>query len=217
MICLFIASEPRREFLSYCLSLMRSHSNEHADSLPVLDISALKHVAYVLDALIYYMRSDTINTPIQSSSVNAFNDIDSESWVADQVRLNESVFFVRLYTFRSLLTYYLAICFMKDENENDENDEEMSQSALDNDSVMEQDTVFCSSTIAASANTGKGRKNIFFQRSDSTLCLGCSPPDPFETPMIQSLPLADQPHLLQPNSRKEDLFGFPKHSSVTGT
>ena len=78
---------------------MRSHSNEHADSLPVLDISALKHVAYVLDALIYYMRSDTINTPIQSSSVNAFNDIDSESWVADQVselfeHLNEGKFII---------------------------------------------------------------------------------------------------------------------------
>ena len=110
---------------------------------------------------------------------------------------------------------------IQDENENDENDEEMSQSALDNDSVMEQDSVFCSSSISAAGATtansgGKGRRNIFFQRSDSTLCLGCSPPDPFETPMIQALPLADQPHLLQPNSRKEDLFGFPKHSSVSG-
>ena len=92
----------------------------------------------------------------------------------------------------------------------------MSQSALDNDSVMEQDTVFCTSGLATASNNGKGRKNIFFQRSDSTLCLGCSPPDPFETPMIQALPLADQPHLLQPNSRKEDLFGFPKHNSVPG-
>jgi len=31
--------EPRREFISYCLSLMRAHSNEHGDSLPVLDVS----------------------------------------------------------------------------------------------------------------------------------------------------------------------------------
>ncbi len=106
--------------------------------------------------------------------------------------------------------------FLQDENENDENDEEMSQTAIDNDSVMEQDSVFCSSAIATANSSGKGRKNVFFQRSDSTLCLGCSPPDPFETPMIQSLPLADQPHLLQPNSRKEDLFGFPKHSGMGG-
>lgn len=49
-----------------------------------------------------------------------------------------------------------------------------------------------------------------FQRSESTLCLGCPPPDPFETPMSEALPLADQPHLLQPNARREDLFGIPK-------
>lgn len=88
---------------------------------------------------------------------------------------------------------------------------------MDNDSVVETDTVFCSGAIASAGGCGKGRKNVFFQRSDSTLCLGCSPPDPFETPMIQALPLADQPHLLQPNSRKEDLFGFPKHIAASGT
>ena len=49
----------RRDFLNYALSLMRSHNEEHSDTLPVIDISALKHVAYVLDALIYYMRSGT--------------------------------------------------------------------------------------------------------------------------------------------------------------
>jgi E3 ubiquitin-protein ligase EDD1 len=49
----------RRDFLNYALSLMRAHNSEHSDSLPVLDVSALKHVAYVFDALIYYMRSGT--------------------------------------------------------------------------------------------------------------------------------------------------------------
>jgi E3 ubiquitin-protein ligase EDD1 len=38
---------------------MRSHNDEHSDSLPSLDISAMRHVAYVFDALIYYMRSGT--------------------------------------------------------------------------------------------------------------------------------------------------------------
>lgn len=52
----------RREFLSYALSLMRSHNAEHADSLPVLDVSALRHIAYVFDALIYYMRSSCDQT-----------------------------------------------------------------------------------------------------------------------------------------------------------
>lgn len=61
------ASDPnsaRREFLSYALSLMRSHNAEHADSLPVLDVSALRHVAYVFDALIYYMRSTSDQTTV---------------------------------------------------------------------------------------------------------------------------------------------------------
>ena len=49
----------RKDFLHYALSLMRAHNGEHSDSLPVLDVSALKHIAYVFDALIYYMRSGT--------------------------------------------------------------------------------------------------------------------------------------------------------------
>lgn len=60
--------------------------------------------------------------------------------------------------------------------------------------------------------SSKGRKHTFFQRSDSTLFLGCPPPDPFNYPLSESLLLADQPHLLQPTSRKEDLFGLPRSS-----
>lgn len=45
------------DFLNYALSLMRSHNQEHSGWLPVLDVAALKHVAYVLDAVIYYLRS----------------------------------------------------------------------------------------------------------------------------------------------------------------
>lgn len=62
--------------------------------------------------------------------------------------------------------------------------------------------------------SGKGRKHTFFQRSDSTLFLGCPPPDPFNTSLAESLLLADQPHLLQPTSRKEDLFGIPRSVST---
>lgn len=64
IIVLFLGGDghaARREFLSYCLSLMRAHNSEHLDSLPILDVSALKHVAYVFDALIYYMRSGMLD------------------------------------------------------------------------------------------------------------------------------------------------------------
>lgn len=175
------AHAARREFLSYCLSLMRAHNNEHLDSLPILDVSALKHVAYVFDALIYFMRSGTSDR----------NDSD----------LRREGFSLPLWN-------------DQDENENEEAEEDIAV-AMETESLEDQD-VSNLATISSALNSslpsgsGKGRKHSFFQRSESTLCLGCPPPDPFETPMAEALPLADQPHLLQPNARREDLFGIPK-------
>lgn len=152
------AQSSRREFLTYALSLMRSHSSEHRDSLPVLDVTALRHIAYVLDGIVFYMRS---------AKENDSDRTDNNYW-ADA-----------------------------DENENDDTEDEL-QMSCDNDSLDDD---------LLSTN---GSRHIFFQRSESTLCLGCPPPDPFNSPMNEALPLADQPHLLQPNACREDLFGIPK-------
>lgn len=57
---------------------MRAHNGEHLDSLPILDVSALKHVAYVFDALIYYMRSGS------NSDVTENEGVQMPSW-NDQV------------------------------------------------------------------------------------------------------------------------------------
>ncbi|GAB0097413.1 E3 ubiquitin-protein ligase hyd [Sergentomyia squamirostris] len=155
-------SQPsRREFLTYCLSLMRAHSSEHRDSLPVLDITALRHIAYVLDAIIFYMRSATEHD-LERNDGNGWND--------------------------------------QDENDNEETEDELSSTlGVETDSVDDD------------LSPSLGRRHGFFQRSDSTLCLGCPPPDPFNTPMAEALPLADQPQLLQPNARREDMFAMPKH------
>lgn len=152
----------RRDFLTYCLSLMRAHNSEHRDSLPVLDVTALRHIAYVLDSILFYMRSG----------------YDPESDKVENAPWDES-----------------------DENENDDAEEDLSNSnVLDTDSIEESEML----------RPTLGRRHGFFQRSESTLCLGCPPPDPFNTPMADALPLADQPHLLQPNARREELFGMPK-------
>lgn len=153
-----VAQTARREFLTYALSLMRSHSSEHRDSLPVLDVTALRHIAYVLDGIIFYMRAGKENE-VDKTDINIWADLD--------------------------------------ENENDDGDDEQ----LDGDDFS--DSMYM-------LGSQQGRRHSFFQRSESTLCLGCPPPDPFNTPMCESLPLADQPHLLQPNARREDLFGIPK-------
>lgn len=50
--------------------------------------------------------------------------------------------------------------------------------------------------------------------ADSTLCLGCPPPDPFASSIQEALPLADQPHLLQPNALRGDMFGAPKQPLI---
>jgi len=95
----------------------------------------------------------------------------------------------------------------QDENDNEENDEEI------NTTVPTINQTSSPRFVDMDSGT-RGRRHAFFQRSDSTLCLGCPPPDPFETPMTQAMPLADQPHLLQPNARKEDMFGSPKLSGI---
>ena len=48
----------RQDFLVYVISLLRGFSTEHGGSLPQMDISSLPHVAYVLDALVYYIRNN---------------------------------------------------------------------------------------------------------------------------------------------------------------
>ncbi|KAK3087035.1 hypothetical protein FSP39_000732 [Pinctada imbricata] len=159
----------RRDFLQYALSLMRSHNDEHSDNLPSMDISAMRHVAYVFDALIYYMRSG----------------IDTDTDV-----------------FRDGIS---VISWDHDENENEEHDDEpVTTMSMENESVDGESDITSKS----------GRKHPFFHRSDSTTFLGCPPPDPFQTPLVEALPLADQPHLLQPNARREDLFGMNRQTVV---
>ncbi|ESO86003.1 hypothetical protein LOTGIDRAFT_129991 [Lottia gigantea] len=161
----------RRDFLTYALSLMRAHSSEHSDSLPIIDIAAMKHVAYVFDALIYYMRSG------QDSDLDSVRDgISVTSWQDHE------------------------------ENETEDHDDD----AITNSVAMDTDSMDGDENL-----TKLGRKHPFFQRSDSTTFLGCPPPDPFHTPLVEALPLADQPQLLQSNSRREDLFGMGRQSFVT--
>ncbi|KAH9487956.1 E3 ubiquitin-protein ligase ubr5 [Bulinus truncatus] len=165
----------RRDFLSYALSLMRSHHDEHSDSLPVMDITSLKHIAYVFDALIYYIRT------APDSDVEALRDgVSVTSWQDG------------------------------DEGE-EEHDEELPGTTATSGLNMESESLDGDSDSA----TRLGRRHPFFQRSDSTIFMGCPPPDPFHTPLVEALPLADQPHLLQPNARREDYFGMAKPTVVS--
>jgi len=171
-------SANRKDFLTYALSLMRAHNGEHSDSLPVLDVSALKHIAYVFDALIYYMRSGTEEASRRNEEPpsSLYTPLEDDTEETEEVPLgNDSV------------------------------------APMETDS-MDEDT---NQSTAGPVPAQRGRKHGFFQRSDSTLCLGCPPPDPFTTPMSEALPLADQPQLLTPTARREDLFGIPRQQVET--
>ncbi|KAL7740186.1 hypothetical protein ACLKA6_003892 [Drosophila palustris] len=160
-----IGSNSRRDFFTYCLSLMRAHTSEHRDALPVLDITALRHIAYVLDAFVFYMRNDT-----------SFYD-KSESISGRVNNLSNSV-------------------------ENDDTDDELSN--IEDSNAERQCNIY---------SIGNTRKYAFFTRSDSTLSLGCSAPDGFDLPLDMAMPLADKPHLLQPNSKRQELFAnLPLHA-----
>ena len=94
---------------------MRSHNSEHSDSLPIIDVASMKHIAYVFDALIYYMRSGS--------------ELELKSGPMEVVA---------------------------PELPNDDLDLEVEANFDENHS--------------------NGRRHLFFQRSESTLCLGCPPP-----------------------------------------
>uniref|UniRef100_A0A0B7B211 Uncharacterized protein n=1 Tax=Arion vulgaris TaxID=1028688 RepID=A0A0B7B211_9EUPU len=156
---------------------MRSHHDEHSDSLPVIDITALKHTAYVFDALIYYMRT------APDSDVEALRDgVSVTSW-------------------------------QDGEEGEEEHDEELPGASSSAGLNIESESMDGDSDSA----TRLGRRHPFFQRSDSTLFMGCPPPDPFHTPLVEALPLADQPHLLQPNGSREDYFGMAKPTVISKT
>lgn len=45
----------RNDFINYFLSLMRSHSSENGDDLPVIEFGTLKSLIYVADAYLLFI------------------------------------------------------------------------------------------------------------------------------------------------------------------
>eukprot|EP00041_Stephanoeca_diplocostata_P003906 m.39184 g.39184 ORF g.39184 m.39184 type:complete len:2594 (-) comp14703_c0_seq1:398-8179(-) len=74
------ATDPARpvlghgDFRTYALSLLRAHSSEHGDTVPVLDVSNTEYLAYLLDAFMYFVqsRSEAVpNLPTLPSAVRS--------------------------------------------------------------------------------------------------------------------------------------------------
>ena len=194
----------RRDFLSYAISLMRTHNNEHFDSLPILDVGSLKHVAYVFDSLIYYLSVNNENSlhkpslnPASSTNLRSTDEFSSTAANENENENDDAMDYQNVED-DNLTAYQVNLNAQPLINPLDEDSTSNSNAPLN---------------ISGSNYVSKGRKHTFFQRSNSTLFLGCPPADPFSTPLAEALPLADQPHLLQPTSRREELFGIPRSAN----
>ena len=86
---LFFLDKPinnRFEFLNYSLSLMRS-THEHGDQEPLIDILSYKHVAYLLDAFIYYFRENGFkeSTQINNKTITNWKQLNDENSTDDEM------------------------------------------------------------------------------------------------------------------------------------
>jgi len=79
----------RRDFMSYALSLMRAQTNEHRDSLPSIDISLLKHVAYIFDGILFYLQSNLSNS-MASIKIETEESSDDEEESLDENTTNDT-------------------------------------------------------------------------------------------------------------------------------
>nr|CAB3267473.1 E3 ubiquitin-protein ligase UBR5-like [Phallusia mammillata] len=183
--------DAKQDFFSYVLSLMRSHSNEHSDLLPIVDVAALKHVAYVLDAYIYYMRGLSFrDADDMKNSTNSRNQIS------------------------------LDIGYDNSENEDEEDDDfsfhdDLYSVAIQSDPVSLR--VNTNIPTEEDLNLFSQPPASFFHRSESMTFLGSSDSNPFDVPLPVALPLAEKPHILQPSARKEELFGRLRSSQSQQT
>lgn len=136
----------RGDFLNYALSLMRSHNDEHSDVLPVLDVCSLKHVAYVFQALIYWIKAMNQQTTLDTPQMDRKRSVDQwffcfnlrkffnlDLWyILCLLQLPEvffsNVFFESIYIFRNRDILELGL---DNEDSEHENDEDTNQSKLE--------------------------------------------------------------------------------------
>jgi hypothetical protein len=158
---------------------MRSYTNEHRDAMPSIDISLLKHVCYVFDGLMFYLRTKNPKNLVRETilkSTNCSEDSDLDSCPSEESDDHETV------------------CSSQEDDEYCI--EQGKESCKGEKSTPKRGFIKNPCTRSAP----------FFRRSDSTVCLGGRAPDPFASSLDESLPLVSKPHLLQPHSRVQDMF-----------
>ena len=174
----------RIDSLEYLLSLTRSSFYEHREFLPPINLTSMEHIAYVLDAVLYFL----YNQP-------------NEVTLSDLIKQSQ--------TKHSNLSREHSIKCL--------NSNSRIVSVLSNDYLALYNPI---QTLPIASKVGYGEieecltDNIdsFFQRSSCMSFFGC--PKPNYLAPIETLPCAEMPHLLQPQTRREILFGAPQDPTI---
>lgn len=91
------AANNRLDFLNYSLSLMRS-IHEHGDQEPAIDVLSYKHLAYLLDAFIYYFREigfNEPNPPIKGNWREITDESSNDNITTEEMVTSNNPFFQR--------------------------------------------------------------------------------------------------------------------------
>ncbi|THD21469.1 Hyperplastic disc [Fasciola hepatica] len=179
----------RHDFLSYVFSLMRATSGDHGDSVPFIGVPMHKHLAYVLDALVYFFKAFESAWP--SGVMPQLMELGHTLGVGGSSHAIG-------VTTSQLSGRGFAGGLDKDSGPRDPTNAFVS---LENTSQM---------LIGRMAQ----HEDTFFQRSESVLSLSGLGLDLVETALTESLPLALQPHRLHPTATRTDLFGSARFPSA---
>ncbi|VEL13318.1 unnamed protein product, partial [Protopolystoma xenopodis] len=216
----------RQDFIAYLLSLMRASGNDHGDSVPLIDAPSHKHLAYVVDAFLYFFKSFELAWPAglvhflsdSTQGVDTFDACENRQSKNASVQQNRS----DTKCISSWWPNYAENASDADNDDdiempeitkslqfggaskNTENPEQTFRGDTTNSSVSSLPTTFASLSGIRLAR----RTDTFFRRSESTLSLAGAGLDPIETPLAEALPLATQPHLLRPTTSRSELFGI---------
>ncbi|CAI8007414.1 E3 ubiquitin-protein ligase UBR5 [Geodia barretti] len=196
----FIGSTPA-EYMTY---LLRAHAKEDTDCLPVIDLYGYEHVVFVLDALIYTLTHWPKAAVVQTDQSNQSNPATTSPPSSGNQSTNQ--------------------------NTGTEPLQMEHTSATDMDTAVARDERFFkrSESILASSGTSesegdhetqKSNQNFFGPRraliespdfvGNESFFGGGASEGQFSQPLSEAYPLAQQPHLLKPNAKKEQLFSTP--------
>ena len=176
--------------IQYLLSLTRSNFNEHREYIPPINFSSIEHIGYILDAVLHFLHSSgNVNTQKSNQSLpkNNFEQLYIEPTNRLPDSPSNSLFVAKI--------------------------ESLSDQGIPGSSPISSKNIIPESLQSFSYQ--RVECGYFFKRSPCLGFFGC--PSPNHLAPIESIPCAEMPHILQPQTRRELLFGAPLDPIIPDT